>query len=226
MLSEVSMSVYNLKSVLSFLADLAINNKRTWFEEHKAVYEKARTTFERFVEELIHHLSAYADLSGVTAKDSMMRIYRDVRFSKDKTPYNAWMAAMIAPGGKKSGRLGFGLRLAPEDSGAAGGLWDPSTEQLDKFRRTVDRDSKAFSALVEAPDFGRMFGGLRGERLKTAPKGYAKDHPAVELLKLKQVYAARSFPDQAVFAGDFMDQLVATFLAMRPFLEYLDGVTG
>jgi len=220
------MTTYDLKSVLGFLSDLAMNNRRAWFEEHKAVYEQARGTFEGFVEELIHRLSAYEDLSGVTAKDSVMRIYRDIRFSKDKTPYNTWMAAMIAPGGKKSGRLGFGLRVTPNDSGAAGGLWDRGSEQLDRFRRAVDRDSRAFSRVIEAPDFVRMFGGLKGETLKTAPKGYAKDHPAAEILKLKQVYVVRSFSDHAVSADDFMDQLVATFFAMKPFVEYLNRVTA
>jgi uncharacterized protein (TIGR02453 family) len=218
------MTTYNLESVLTFLSDLATNNNRPWFEKHKGPYSKARAVFEGLVDELIHRLSAYEDLSGVTAEASIMRIYRDVRFSKDKTPYNAWMAAHIAPGGKKSGRLGFGLRLAPGNSGAAGGLWAPSPQQLAIFRRAVDSDDRKLLDLVEAPGFVEQLGGLQGESLKTTPRGYPKDHPAAGLLKLKQVYVVRSFGDETVLADDFVDQLVAAFVAMKPFLDYLNGV--
>ncbi len=217
------MAVCELKSILDFLSDLASHNNRPWFEEHKGVYEKARAAFEQLIETLIGHLSPYEELAGVTAKGSMMRIYRDIRFSKDKTPYNAWMAAMIASGGKKSQRAGFGVRLAPRESGAAGGFWDPTPDQLDGFRRAVDLDSRRLTDIIGAPEFVRMFGGLQGERLKTVPKSYAKDHPAEEFLKLRQVYVVRSFSDQAVYRDDFLDELVATFVTMKPFLDYLNG---
>jgi uncharacterized protein (TIGR02453 family) len=218
------MAAHDLKLVLNFLSDLESHNNRSWFEEHKNAYEKARTAFEQFVEALIGRLSPYEDLAGVTAKGSMMRIYRDIRFSKDKTPYNAWMAAMIASGGRKSQRAGFGVRLAPRESGAGGGFWDPTPEQLDEFRRTVDRDGpRALSDIVDRPEFIRMFGGLQGEKLKTVPKNYAKDHPAGEFLKLRQVYVTRSFSDQRVLKEDFLDELVATFVVMKPFLDYLNG---
>jgi uncharacterized protein (TIGR02453 family) len=218
------MSRHNLESLLSFLSQLAMNNNRPWFEQHKSLYDEARSSFEGLVAELIDRMSAYDDLSDVSAKNSIMRIYRDVRFSKDKTPYNAWMAAHIAPGGKKSGHLGFGIRLAPGDSGAAGGLWDPAPEQLAAFRRAVDADKKGLLALVKNHDFSRLFGGLQGESLKSVPRGYEKDHPAAEFLKLKQIYVSRPFQDEAVCADDFVDQLVKTFVTMKPFLDYLNGV--
>jgi uncharacterized protein (TIGR02453 family) len=218
------MADYNLKSTLVFLSDLESNNNRPWFEEHKGRYNEARAAFEGLVDELIQRCSAYEDLSGVTAKTSVMRIYRDIRFSRDKTPYNAWMAAHITPGGKKSGQCGFGLRLASGNSGAAGGLWSPSPDQLARFRRTLDQDEEAFLDLIHAPDFVHHFGNLQGEMLKTVPKGFPKDHSAAEFLKLKQVYALRPFWDEAVLADDFADQLVAAFLAMKPFLNYINGV--
>jgi uncharacterized protein (TIGR02453 family) len=201
-------------------------SRKITFEEHKAIFEKAKLTLEKLVEELIRRLSAFDDLSGLTAKDCVMRIYRDIRFSRDKTPYKTWMAALIAAGGRKSGRYGYGLHLRPNDTMAAGGLWDPGPEELAMFRRAVDRDARAFSDLIEAPEFVRTFGGLKGEKLKGAPRGYAKDHPAVELLKLKQVYVARSFPDQAVVAGDFVDQVAGVFRVMKPFLDYLNAVAS
>lgn len=217
------MSPFDLKSVLDFLSALAANNRRDWFAEHKGTYEGARQTFEEFIEEMIRRLSAFEDLSGLEARDCILRIYRDTRFSKDKTPYNTSMTALIAPGGRKSGRLGFGLRLAPNDSGAAGGLWSPSSEQLSAFRSAVDRDGRTFSRIIEAPEFVRIFGGVQGEKLKTAPQGYAKDHPAIELLRLKEVYAVRAFTDQAVLRDDFADQLVETYLAMKPFVDFLNS---
>jgi uncharacterized protein (TIGR02453 family) len=217
------MSSFDFKYVLDFLSDLALNNERTWFGEHKTTFEKARLTFEKFVDELIRRLSAFEDLSGLTAKDCVMRIYRDMRFSKDKTPYKTCMAALIAAGGKRSGRFGYGLHLGPSETMAGGGLWDPRPEQLAKLRRAVGRDPGAISMLIEAPEFVRTFGGLRGEKLKAVPKGYDKDHPAVEILKLKQVYVARSFSDRAVCAHDFADRLIDTYQVMKPFLGYLTG---
>jgi uncharacterized protein (TIGR02453 family) len=218
------MAQTEFKEVLDFLSDLSFNNNRPWFEQHKARYDESRKSFELLIDDLIRRLSLYADLSGVTSKGSIMRIYRDVRFSKDKTPYNPWMAAHIAPGGKKSGRLGFGLRLAPGESGAAGGLWDPSPEQLSAFRRAIDDNTGAFSKIIEAPGFVKHFGVLQGERLKTTPKGFEKDHPGADILRMKQIYAMQVFDDDAVCAEDFPDRLVDTFLSMKPFIDYLNAV--
>jgi uncharacterized protein (TIGR02453 family) len=218
------MAETKLKETLDFLSDLSFNNNRPWFEEHRQQYETSRKSFESLVDGLIQRLSAHSDLSGVTPKNSIMRIYRDVRFSKDKTPYNPWMAAHIAPGGKKSGRLGFGIRLSPGESGAAGGLWDPTPEQLAGFRRSVDADPDVFFRIVEAPDFLRLFGRVRGEALKTTPKGFAKDHRAAEFLKMKQIYAMESFDDEVVSGDDFEDRLITAFVVLKPFLDYLNGV--
>jgi uncharacterized protein (TIGR02453 family) len=218
-------AVYDLKSVLAFLSALALNNKRVWFEEHKATYEGVRAIFEEFVDELIRRLTPFEDLAGLSARDCVMRIYRDVRFSKDKTPYNTSMTAMIAAGGRKSGRAGFGLRLSPGDSGAAGGFWEPSSEQLARFRRAIDQDTQTVLDIIQAPEFVRTFGGLKGEKLKTVPQGFAKDHHAVELLKFKQIFVVCSFSDKTVCAGDFLDRLVDTFRTMKPFLDYLNDLT-
>ncbi len=217
------MSRYDLKGTLEFLSELAFNNNRPWFEEHKADFERAKADFESLVNEMIGRLSAFDDLSGLTAKDCVMRIYRDIRFSRDKTPYKTAFAAHMAAGGRKSGRYGYGLRLEPNATIAAGGMWEPNPEQLGRFRAAVDRNPKGLIRIIEAPKFRRTFGGLKGEKLKSAPQGYAKEHPAIEILKLKQVYAARSFPDEAVLSDDFADRLFDTYQALKPFLDYLNG---
>ena len=217
------MSSFDLTVVLDFLSDLALNNERAWFAEHKTDYEKARLVFEGFVDEVILRLSAFQDgLAGLQAKECIMRIYRDMRFSRDKTPYNTWMTSVIAPGGRKSGRFGYGLRLTPGGTMAGGGLWEAKSEQVTAFRRAVDRDPKAILALTRSSQFLRTFGSLQGEKLSKAPQGYASNHPAIEILKLKQVHAVRAFPDEAVCAPDFTDALVETFRVMKPFLDYLD----
>ena len=217
------MSSFDLKVVLDFLSDLALDNERAWFAEHKADYEKARLIFERFVDELILRLSAFQDgIAGLAARDCVMRIYRDLRFSRDKTPYNTWMTCVIAPGGRKSGRFGYGLRLKPCDTVAGGGLWEPKSEQIAAFRRAVERDPQTTLALTRSPEFRRTFGGLIGEKLAKAPQGYASSHPAIEILKLKTVHVVRSFPDEAVCADDFADSLIGTFRVMKPFLDYLN----
>jgi len=217
------MSSFDLGYTLDFLSDLALHNERAWFAQHKAAYEKARLIFEGLVEELIDRLSSFDhELAGLFAKDCVMRIYRDVRFSRDKTPYNPWMAALIAPGGKKSGRFGYGLRMAPGDTVAAGGLWQPRPEQLAAFRRAVDADPGAILAVIDTPEFSRTFGELRGEKLARPPQGYPKDHVAIELLKLKQIYVAHSFPDEEVTAHDFVDNCMAVFRTMNPFLDWLN----
>ena len=217
------MSSFDLRYTLDFLSDLAFHNERAWFAQHKATYEKARLIFEGFIEELIDRLSSFEDeLAGLAAKDCVMRIYRDVRFSRDKTPYNPWMAALIAPGGKKSGRFGYGLRLAPGDTMAAGGLWQPRSEQLAAFRRAVDTDPRAILTIIGATKFSQTFGELRGEKLARPPQGYPKDHVAINLLKLKQVYVAHAFRDEVVTADDFASRCIDVFRVMKPFLDWLN----
>ena len=147
------MSRYDLKGTLEFLSELALNNNRPWFEEHKADFERAKADFESLVNEMIGRLSAFDDLSGLTAKDCVMRIYRDIRFSRDKTPYKTAFAAHMAAGGRKSGRYGYGLRLEPNATIAAGGMWEPNPEQLGRFRAAVDRNPKGLIRIIEAPKF-------------------------------------------------------------------------
>ncbi len=218
------MSSFDLGFTLDFLSDLLFNNERAWFAKHKATYEKAQHIFESFIQELIDRLSlSEHELAGLRAKDCVMRIYRDVRFSRDKTPYKPWLAASMAPGGRKSGRFGYGLRLAPGATTAAGGLWQPKPEQLAAFRHAVEANPQALLGIIETLEFGQTFGGLRGEKLTRPPQGCAKDHPAVELLKLKQPYAAHSFSDEEVMADDFADRCIDVFRVIKPFLDWLNG---
>lgn len=219
-------AVIDLTRVLSFLADLRRNNARPWFEVHRSDYEVARDEFARFVDVVIDGVSAFDDLQGVGARDCIARIYRDVRFSKDKSPYKTNLGAMIAPGGWKTTALGYYVSLEPAGSSmVAGGLHHPLPEQLARFREAVATDAAEFRRLTREEAFVSAFGGIWGEKLKTAPKGYDPAHPDIDLLRLKQVAVVHRFLDEEVTADDFAQRVVALCRTMQPFLTYLRDVT-
>ena len=215
----------NLQDTLDFLGKLQAHNNREWFENNRAAYDRAREAFEMFVDDLIRGAGRIQDLKGVAAKDCIFRIYRDVRFSRDKAPYKTNMAAMIAAGGRKSGREGYYVHLAPHDeSMIAGGLYMPSGEQIAKFRQAIARDAAPFKKIIAAREFKKYFGTLAPEKLKVAPLGYARDHPEIELLKWKQVVVAHPLADEQVLAPDLVPYAVRVFKAMKPFLDYMNSI--
>ena len=215
----------DLKPVLDFLNELHYNNNRVWFENNRPAYENAKGHFEDFIDRLIIGFGSVEHLGGITAKDCVMRIYRDVRFSKDKSPYKMNMGASIGPGGKRSTRLTYYLHLEPPDASMiAGGLHTPDSAQMTKFREAIDRDPKPFKEVINARGFKQNFGIVGGEKLKTAPKGYERDHPEIELLRLKEVVAVRRVTDAAVLSPKCSALVIESFTAMKPFLDYLDSV--
>jgi uncharacterized protein (TIGR02453 family) len=215
----------NLRPILSFLEELSQNNHKTWFDAHRPAYNVARDMFEQFINDLIDEFRASDRLQGLSARDCMARIYRDVRFSKDKSPYKTNMAAMIAPGGWKTARLGYYISIgARAQSMVAGGLYNPTPEQLDQFRQAIDQDATEFKQLTAAKEFVEAFGTLEGERLKTAPKGYDRAHSEIELLQLKQIIVVQRFSNEDVLGAHFEGQVMQACRAMRPFLDYLSGI--
>jgi len=212
-----------LKPVLSFLSELAQHNRRDWFEQHRADYQASRERFEFFIDEVITAFQPVENLGPITAHDCVMRIYRDLRFSRDKSPYQANMAASIARGGRHSARLPYYVHLAPHDqSFLASGLYMPSSSQLTRFREQIVRDSAPFRALIHEERFQRMFGKPGGASLKTAPQGYSRDHPDLDLLRMKQVTIAYPLPDPLVNVPDVVDRAVEVFTLMKPFVDYLN----
>jgi uncharacterized protein (TIGR02453 family) len=151
---------------------------------------------------------------------------RDLRFSRDKTPYKPYMSAYIAPGGRRSRRLGYYLHLeAGDHSILGGGRYEPERAELDAWRAAIAEDARPFRKTISAASFRRYFGGLRGERLKSAPRGYSKEHPDLELLQLKRVTIWRKVSDDLVLSPRFRAETLATFKAMRPFLDFLRDLT-
>lgn len=215
----------DLGVTLRFLAELRQNNYKAWFDGHRPDYDSARETFYAFIDELIDEFREPDHLEGLSAKECIARIYRDIRFSKDKSPYKTNLAALVAPGGWKGARNGYYISIEPGgQSIVAGGLHEPSPEQLNRFRQSIDRDATAFNELTRRKDFVDVFGTVTGERLKTAPKSYDQAHPEIALLQLKQVVVVHRFSDQEVMADDFEHQVIYACRAMRPFLDYLDKI--
>jgi len=215
----------DLTPTLDFLDELRVHNHKAWFDQNRPAYEVARETFERFIATIIDEFRAADQLRELAAKDCIFRMNRDVRFSKDKSPYKTNFGALIGPGGRKSMQEGYYISIEPRGlSLIAGGWYMPEGAQLAKFRKAIDRDASGLKKIMRAKAFVQHFGTLEGEKLKTAPQGYDREHPEIELLRLKQITVMEHLSDEAVLAPDFPRRTVAACRAMRPFLNYLDGL--
>ena len=213
----------DLQPSFRFLAQLRKNNDRAWFEAHRPEYEDAKARFESLVDQIIAGLAPVDGLAALQAKDTTMRIFRDVRFSKDKSPYRTSMAANLAPGGRKSTRYGYHISLAPGESIVAGGMYMPEPAQLNRLRDAIAADARPLKAVVQDKNFKKYFGALEGEKVKTFPQGYDRDHPDIELLKFKQFLAVHHMPDEVVLGPRFAAHVVKVCAAMRPFNDYLNA---
>jgi uncharacterized protein (TIGR02453 family) len=206
-----------------FLTTLAENNNRPWFEANKKWYESARKEAEQIFDRCIDAIRPVEDFGDLAAKKAMFRIYRDVRFSKNKDPYKKNFSAMLAKGGKKEmTSIGFYVHFQPGENFMAAGIYEPSAEQLAKIRQEIDYNPQPLKDIIFEPEFVKMFGKMEGNQLKTTPKGYPKDHPEIELLRFNQFYFSCPFTDQEVLAADFPAKLAEACKMIRPFLEYMN----
>ncbi|MCC9137854.1 DUF2461 domain-containing protein [Pontibacter silvestris] len=210
-------------TTLTFLADLTQYNTREWFNEHKKQYEAARKNYISFLDDLLEHMQPFEPIAiGQKGKDLIFRIYRDVRFSNDKRPYKDHFGAYIAEGGRKSINPGYYLHLAGNNNSfVAGGLWFPPSEQLKAVRQEIDYNLDEFKGIVASSDFQAKFGGVSGEQLKTTPKGYDKENPAIEYLRYKSWNAVMPLQDEVVLSNGFMDVVLDAFKSIKPFNEFL-----
>jgi uncharacterized protein (TIGR02453 family) len=216
---------HDFEPALRFLSLLKQNNHKHWFDQNRLDYQSARGIFADFINDLIDEFRESDRLQGLSAGDCIFRINRDVRFSKDKSPYKTNLSAIIAPGGRKAMGQGYYISVEPHgQSMVAGGMYAPEPEQLNRFRRSIDHDASAFKQLIHAKDFLEAFGPLEGDRLKNGPKGYDQSHPEIELLKLKQITAVHRFSDPEVLAEDFSERVISVCRAMKLFLVYLNDL--
>ncbi|MBL4939953.1 MAG: DUF2461 domain-containing protein [Lutibacter sp.] len=207
------------KTTLDFLTALKKNNNRDWFNEHKPSFqaekEKATTFYNALMEDLNTH--------DAIEKLKMFRIYRDVRFSKDKTPYKPHFAGHFIRGTKRL-RGGYYLRLRPGESFLAGGFWGPDKNDLLRIRKEFEMDVTEIRDIINNETFVKHFGRLEGSSLKTAPRGFDKEHPDMDLIKMKQFIVTRYFTDEEVLSPHFSKEISTSFKAMRPYFDYMSEI--
>ena len=206
-------------ALFRFFKQLAKNNNREWFEQHKPEFKPLETEVKQFGEALKDKLNQHDSID----RFKVFRIYRDVRFSKDKTPYKTHFG-LTWHRTKPEFRGGYYLHLKPNDIFLACGFWDPAPADLKRIRQEIDLDGDEYRNLINAPAFKNTWGTLQGNAVKTAPKGYAKDHPDIDLLRFKQHIFMIRYTEAEVAAADFMDRLDAALQAVRPFVDYMSAV--
>jgi uncharacterized protein (TIGR02453 family) len=212
-------------ATLKFLKDLKKNNEKPWFEKNKDLYLGAKEDIEHLVEQVIDGFGKIdPDIANLQPKDCTYRIYRDVRFSKDKTPYKINMGAYLNRGGKKAPTAGYYMHIEPGRSMAGGGLWMPLAPELNKVRQEIDYSLSEWNSIVTARAFKKNFSeGLEKEdRLSRPPKGYDEENPAIEYLKLKSYIVTRSFTDAEVQSRSFAKEVIKTFESMKDFVYFLN----
>lgn len=216
-----------MKNVLPFLYALKENNNRDWFHENKNRFETAKNEVESFVNYLIPQINAFDPAIGnLDAKKTMFRIYRDVRFSKDKTPYKTFFGAYIAPGGRKSVYAGYYLHIEAGGSFLAGGSHCPQGENLKKIRSEIYYNISELREVINADSFKSNFGGIEGEKLKRPPIGFPKDFADIELLKFKDFTIFHRFEDAHLAKADFNRFSLDIFQKMKPFNDFMNRALG
>lgn len=211
------------KVVFNFLHQLDENNNRDWFIENKDFFTQAQKEVEHFVDQLIPNIQKFDSRIGtLTAKQTMFRIYRDVRFSKDKTPYKTFFGAFMANGGRKSEFAGYYMHLSADTCFLGGGSHNPSGENLKKIRSEIFYNSDEFKKILSQKDFKESFGEMEGEKLVRPPVGYPKDFKDIELLKFKTFTVFQNVTEPQILDPEFDKYSVEVFRKMSPFIKFLN----
>lgn len=208
------------KSTFEFLKDLKKNNHRDWMTEHKKRYQAGEKELKSFYAVVAERLNEKDEIE----KTKVFRINRDIRFSKDKTHYNVHRSVSFSRAGTHR-RGGYYLRLEPGNSLMAGGFFGPQPADLLRIRKEFEMDDQEIRDILANPEFKKAFGGFSTEyQVKTAPKGFSKDHPAIDLIKNKSFFVSHQFTDKEVFAPDFIDKLMYHYELLRPYFDYMSDV--
>lgn len=211
------------KSTLKFLKDLSVNNDRDWFNINKGQYQQAYQNVEQFFDQLIAKMNKHDQIETPSGKKSLYRIYNDVRFSKNKAPYNPRFAGYLKRT-KPMLRGGYYLWIKPGGSYIGCGFGYPNAEDLRRIRMDILRNHDDWDRLLKLRSIQVNFGSLQGDQVKTVPKGFPKDHPAIDLLRYKQYWFEHAFTDKEVLADDFLNRVNQTFKSIRPFFDYMSEV--
>ncbi|MGC4101221.1 DUF2461 domain-containing protein [Ferruginibacter sp.] len=212
-------------TTLKFLKDLKKNNNRPWFEGHRKQYEATKEDFLAMLEKLIAAMGSFdAPIAALKAKDCTFRINRDVRFSKDKSPYKTNIAGYFNRNGKKANGSGYYLHIEPGGSFAAGGIWMPEPKDLAKIRQEIDYSFDEWKKIMGNSAFKKTFTeGIKGDALVRPPKGYDDSNPAIAFIKQKSFIVTRPFTDAEVQSKNFVKDVAATFKTMKPLIDFLNA---
>lgn len=216
------------KSTLDFLGELKRNNKKEWLEKNKSAFEKAKLDFEIFISGLFFELAKInKNLVGVDPKKCIFRIYRDVRFSKNKEPYKSNFGAAISESGKTMEAALFYIHLEPgNNSFIAGGRYMPDSTSLKKLREKILENPNAFKKIISEKKFKSLFSELSDLKVKTVPRGYAKTHPEIELLKYTSYIVEKKIDDKMLVSKEFQKLCVEAYKVLFPFIKYLNDMNS
>ncbi len=207
-----------------FFLELKKNNNKNWFDANRDRYDRIKEGFVEFMADFIDEIKKLEPLPPLDPKKTIFRIYRDVRFAKDKTPYKTHIASVIDRGKNWHSKCGFYIHIEPGNTFIGGGAWEPDKDALKAIRQEIDYNPSELLSILYNPLFKRYFGVITGDKLKTSPRDYKIDHPHIELLKHKQFLISRKFNDNEVVAPNFLDELVDCYKAALPFFNYFDVV--
>lgn len=209
---------------LDFLKALEKNNNREWFDQHRSDFETSKKELQTITAELIQRIGTFdPSIASLLPKDCIFRIYRDTRFSNNKLPYKNNIGAAFTDGGKKSPKAGYYLHIQPGASFLAGGIWMPEAPVLQAIRQEIYFNHDNLRKILQAPSFVKTFGGLEDHQLKTNPKGYDKEHPAIDLLKYKCFVVSAPLSDKEVSSEKLAEKAASVFKELHPLINYLNA---
>lgn len=212
-----------MDTILAFLQELKNNNNREWFQANKGWYDDAKAQFEGIVGEVIKGISNFdSDIGLLKPKDCVFRIYRDVRFSKNKDPYKINMGAAFSKGGRKSRHAGYYLHIEPDNSFIGGGKWQPEPDVLKSIRYEIYQSPEEFNKIIDNKNFVKLFGQMSGDKLIRPPKGFPQDFEDIELLKFKSYIAGANIPAGQMTQAKFLPFVIDAFQKMNPFIGFLN----
>ena len=217
-----------MKALFEFLRELRENNDRGWFKANKSRYDALNKAHVLIVQELINRISAFdPEIAGIEAKSCIYRIYRDIRFSNDKTPYKTHFGAyMTGFGGRTSPYGGYYLHIEPDNSFLSGGVWCPDPKMLKKLRQDIFDNVEEFVEILEDKKFKKLFSGLEGEMLQRIPDGFPKDSPYDYILKHKYFVVSCKKPDSFFDSENWMNEVIDNFKILYPFNKFLNFTIG
>lgn len=211
-----------MKKVLQFLTELAANNNREWFHANKKQYEESRDKVYFLTDVLINEIGKFdSEIAGLAPKDCVFRIFRDVRFSNDKRPYKTNFGSFICKGGRKSMNPGYYFHIEPGNSFIGGGIYMPPSAPLKLIREYISEHGEEYLDIIGEPNFKKEFPEMYDDKLKTAPKGFPKDHEYIQLLRYKSFIFSKELNDSVVTSESYVEEMVDAFHRLLPVNKFL-----